>query len=75
MKKLILILTFLGLVVVIAIGTLSEKDYEPTLLMQLKEKYPKSEKPSVNHSRFANELAEKGRLQEAAELWMQAVAE
>jgi octaheme c-type cytochrome (tetrathionate reductase family) len=53
MKKLILILTFLGLVVVIAIGTLSEKDYEPTLLMQLKEKYPKSEKPSVNHSRFA----------------------
>jgi octaheme c-type cytochrome (tetrathionate reductase family) len=52
MKKLILLSAFLGLLVVIAIGTLSQKDYEPTVLMKLKEKYSKTEKPSVDHSRF-----------------------
>ena len=53
MKRLILLSAFLGLLVVIAIGTLSQKDYEPTVLMKLKGKYSKTEKPSVNHSKFA----------------------
>jgi octaheme c-type cytochrome (tetrathionate reductase family) len=52
MKKVILLSAFLGLLIVIAIGTLSQKDYEPTVLMKLKEKYSKEEKPSVNHSKF-----------------------
>ena len=53
MKKIILILAFLGLLVIIAIGSLSQKDTEPTILMQLKEKYSKKEEPSVDHSKFA----------------------
>lgn len=52
MKKLILILAVLGLMVVITIGTLSQRDYESTTMMQLKEKYSKIEKPTVDHSRF-----------------------
>jgi len=41
MKKIILILAFISLLIVIAVGTLSQKDTEPTTLMKLKEKYSK----------------------------------
>lgn len=44
MKKIILILAFISLLIVIAIGTLSQKDTEPTTLMKLKDKYSKKEK-------------------------------
>jgi octaheme c-type cytochrome (tetrathionate reductase family) len=53
MKKLILLSVVLGLLVVVVIGTLSQKDYAPTQLMKLKEKYSKTEKPTVDHSKFA----------------------
>jgi len=53
MKKIILILIFSSLLVVIAIGILAQKDYEPTKLMKLKEKYSKKEEPQVDHSKFA----------------------
>jgi len=53
MKKVILIVAFLGLLAIIAVGTLSQKESEPTTLMKLKEKYSKKEKPSVDHSKFA----------------------
>lgn len=52
MKKLILLLAFLGLLAVITIGTLSQKEYEPTVLMKLRAKYSKTENPAVDHSRF-----------------------
>jgi len=54
MRKIILILAFIGLLVVIAIGFFSQKDYEPTTLMKLKEKYSRKETKSVDHSRFAS---------------------
>ena len=53
MKKIVLILAFFGLMIIIAVGTLSQKDTELTTLMKLKEKYSKTEKPSVDHSKFA----------------------
>ena len=53
MKKLILLLAFLSLFIVIAIGMLSQKEYEETLLMKLRQKYSRTEKPSVDHSKFA----------------------
>ena len=53
MKKIIIILTIFGLLMVLAIGSLSQKDSEPTTLNRLKEKYSKIEKPSVDHSKFA----------------------
>jgi len=53
MRKIVLILAFIGLLVVIAIGFFSQKDYEATTLMKLKEKYSKKEKPAVDHSKFA----------------------
>ncbi len=53
MKKVVLILAFIGLLVVIAVGTLSQKETDSTTLMKLKEKYSKKEKPSVDHSKFA----------------------
>ncbi|NWF90840.1 MAG: tetrathionate reductase family octaheme c-type cytochrome [Ignavibacteriaceae bacterium] len=52
MKKIVLILAFFGLLVIIAIGSLSQRDIEPTTLIKLKEKYSKVEQPSVNHGRF-----------------------
>ena len=52
MKNIVLIIAFLGLVVVIAIGTLSQKDIEPTGLMKLKEKYSQKQVSSVDHSKF-----------------------
>lgn len=53
MKKIILALALLGLVIVIAYGTLTQKDYEPTALMKLQEKYSKKNPPSVDHSKFS----------------------
>lgn len=53
MKKIILILAFISLLIVIAVGTLSQKDFEPTTLMKLKEKYTQKHKPDVDHSKFA----------------------
>lgn len=53
MRKIVLILAFIGLLVVIAIGFFSQKDYEATTLMKLKEKYSHKEKPTVDHSKFA----------------------
>jgi octaheme c-type cytochrome (tetrathionate reductase family) len=52
MKKLVLVLATLSLIVVITIGTLSQKDFEETTLMKLKQKYSKTVKPAVDHSRF-----------------------
>lgn len=53
MKKIVLTLAFFGLLIVLAVGSLSQKDSEPTTLMKLKEKYSKKEKPRVDHSKFA----------------------
>jgi octaheme c-type cytochrome (tetrathionate reductase family) len=53
MRKIILVLSVIGLMVVIAFGTLTKRDYEPTNLMKLKEKYSKKYVPSVDHSKFA----------------------
>jgi octaheme c-type cytochrome (tetrathionate reductase family) len=53
MRKIVLVLAFTGLFVVIAIGFFSQKDYAPTTLMKLKEKYLQKEKPSVDHSKFS----------------------
>ena len=52
MKKLLLILAFLSLAAVIAVGTLSQKEYEPTLLMRLREKYARKTEPAANHAKF-----------------------
>ncbi len=52
MRKIVLVLAFIGLLVVIAIGFFSQKDYEQTTLMKLKEKFSKKENPSVDHSKF-----------------------
>ena len=54
MRKITLFLAFVGLVVVVAIGFLSEKDIELTTLMKLQEKYPKKEVRSADHSKFPN---------------------
>lgn len=54
MKKIVLIFAFIGLLIVLAVGTLSQKDFEPTTLMKLKEKYSKKNIPSVDHSKFSS---------------------
>lgn len=54
MRKIIVILAFIGLLMVIAIGFFSQKDFEPTTLMKLKEKYSKKYIPSVDHSKFTS---------------------
>jgi octaheme c-type cytochrome (tetrathionate reductase family) len=53
MKKIIVVLALLGLLIVIALGIFSQKVYEPTNLMKLKEKYSKKHTPSVDHSLFS----------------------
>ena len=53
MKKIIIILAFLSLLIVLAIGSLSQKDTEPTTLMKLKYEYSKKYPPAVDHSKFA----------------------
>lgn len=52
MKKIVIIIALLGLILVILFGTLSQKEYEPTILMNLKEKYSKKHTPSVDHTMF-----------------------
>ena len=52
MKKIILILAFIGLLIILAIGSLSQKDFEPTTLMKLKDEYSKKYPPSVDHSKI-----------------------
>ena len=53
MRKITLFLSFLGLIVVIVVGYLSQKDIEPTTLMKLQEKYPVEKNKSADHSKFA----------------------
>lgn len=52
MKNIVLILAVIGLAIIIAVGTLSQKDIEPTKLMNIKEKYSKKHISSVDHSKF-----------------------
>ena len=52
MKKIVVILAILVLLVILAIGNLSQKDSEPTIIDNLKEKYSKKEPPAVDHSKF-----------------------
>ncbi|MDQ1265209.1 MAG: hypothetical protein QG635_359 [Bacteroidota bacterium] len=53
MKIIVAVLTLIGLIIALAFGILSQKEYEPTNQMKLKEKYSKKHKPSVDHSKFA----------------------
>ena len=52
MKKIVLLLAFFSLVVIVAIGYLSDRNYEPTIVQQLKQKYSKKYPKDVDHSRF-----------------------
>lgn len=52
MKKIVLALSILGLIILIAYGTLLQKDALPTDLMKLQEKYSTKNIPSVDHSKF-----------------------
>ncbi|MCZ7611624.1 MAG: tetrathionate reductase family octaheme c-type cytochrome [Ignavibacterium sp.] len=54
MRKIVVVLAFIGLLIIIAIGFFSQRDYEPTTLMKLKEKYSKKYFPSVDHSKFTS---------------------
>ncbi len=54
MRKIVLILAFFGLLILIAVGFFSQKDYEPTTLMKLKEKYSQKVNSSVDHSKFTS---------------------
>ncbi len=53
MRKIILVLSVLGLILIVVYANLTTKDFEPTELMKLKEKYSKKHTPSVDHSKFA----------------------
>jgi hypothetical protein len=52
MRKIILVLSLFGLVLIVVYANLTTKDFEPTELMKLKEKYSKKHTPSVDHSKF-----------------------
>ncbi len=52
MKKIVVIIALISLTIIIAFGILSQREYEPTNLMKLKEKYSKKYTPSVDHSKF-----------------------
>ena len=52
MKKIILILSLIGIIIFGVINYLTIKNYDPTNLDKLKEKYPKDYSPSTDHSRF-----------------------
>jgi octaheme c-type cytochrome (tetrathionate reductase family) len=52
MKKIILILSLIGIIIFGSINYLTSKDYDPTNLDKLKEKYPKDYSSSTDHSRF-----------------------
>ncbi len=53
MRKIILLISALGLVSLLVIGNLIQKDFEPTTLMRLKDIYSKKYPPSVDHTQFA----------------------
>lgn len=53
MKKIVLTLSVLGLLIVVAVAYLSQKDFEPDIQMKLKDKYSKKDKKAVDHSKFA----------------------
>ncbi len=53
MKKIIFILSLLGIIIISAIGFLKDKTHEPTKLDELIEKYPQTHTPSANHAEFA----------------------
>lgn len=53
MKKIVLILAVLGFAVVLGIGTLTERQTDPTVLMGLKEQYTEKKPAVVDHARFA----------------------
>lgn len=52
MRKIIILLAFIGLVISIFLGYLTTKVYEPSILDNLKEKYSEKEVKSVDHSKF-----------------------
>jgi octaheme c-type cytochrome (tetrathionate reductase family) len=54
MKKIVAFIAFIGLTIVIAFGILSQKEYEPTTLMKLREKYSKKVTKKVDHSKFSS---------------------
>lgn len=49
MKKIVLILAVFGLIILIAVGYLTQKEYEPDNQIKLKELYSKKSKPKVGH--------------------------
>jgi octaheme c-type cytochrome (tetrathionate reductase family) len=53
MKKIVLVLTLFGIIILAAVAFLKTGSYEPTQLMKLKEEYPKKYSPSVDHKKFA----------------------
>ncbi len=53
MKKIVISLAILGLIVVIVVGKLAQKDQPATLLMKLKDQYSKEDIKKVDHSSFA----------------------
>ncbi len=53
MKKIVISLAILGLIIVIVVGKLAQKEQPATLLMKLKDKYSKEETKKVDHSKFA----------------------
>jgi octaheme c-type cytochrome (tetrathionate reductase family) len=53
MKRIVVIAALIGLIIIIAFGVLSQREYEPTTLMKLKEKYSKKQSRKVDHSKFA----------------------
>lgn len=53
MKKIILTLTFLGLVVISFVIVIRSSTYNPPQVEDLREKYTKKRISSVDHSRFA----------------------
>jgi len=52
MKKIVAVLALFGLIIIIAIGVFSQNEQEPTLTMNLKEKYSKKYNTSVDHTKF-----------------------
>ena len=53
MKKIVVIAALMGLIIIIAFGILSQREYEPTTLMKLKEKYSKKQSRKVDHTKFS----------------------
>lgn len=52
MKKIIVLIGVFILLIIIAVGTLTTRNFEETALTKLKNSYSKKQVPSVDHSRF-----------------------